>query len=896
GEAMKLKASLEASEEARETAEARLREAEEQRKEVQEAKTLVESEKAASVQALRECEIERDAAKEEGDTLKERIREMEVAREELEAGKFSLEAKLQEFEMDRDAARAESFGLQKQLEEADKAKDEVVTALHRSEGECTALKAECAGLNERLNAAEEARQSVEAEKSDLVTSLREAEKERDTARAEGADLKGQLEQAEQARQAAQAEMESLSLKVKEYEKARDEARAKILMLHERMQEVENVKKAAEHQQTDFTAQLKKLEMDRDSERAKNMNLQQRLQEASESSGEKRRELEEKLRQAEEAREARENENLQLQEKIQDFEEGRETIQSEIAALQEQVKSAEDAWKQAESESHERQVELEKVREEFSSEKHTLEECLKEAENQKLESETERHELEEKLGEAESAYTASGEERKELEEKLKQAEEARRAAEEELRLLKENQATEACIESETYEPEAGQGEETVKTTTVEEPAYAVMDDDSEALEDEVQKLAGEDFNPILTPEAVRDPNSSIADFSSLKAGDEKGRGKWFDIRELIKGLCDRLGSGAAQKGLELKYLVADDVPAQLEGDPLALKQVLTHLLDNSVNYTEKGGIRIKADLAGWDGHLVRIHLFVQDTGQGIPEEKKKIINAFFGDEQCSSDAVKNTVGMGLMTVNSLLARLGGDLVVESEEGKGSSFRLSVPMKSMGGAPASAQPSETFGFMDLASPGEKAVETQEPEVEGDKSPGEACILFIDDELNPHEELVTMMDGFGIPLEKACNTREGRDALRSREYDIVFMVINIFSMGEVAEVLQLRKKLDYTNMPIIAVLDEPTGEEEIFLLSMGLNKCIASPYAAEEIRAVISEFIPLEAPVAEQQEGVEEKPGEEPEVTVEETPVAEAQHTDGLILSNPMDEIETEPSLKE
>jgi len=217
-------------------------------------------------------------------------------------------------------------------------------------------------------------------------------------------------------------------------------------------------------------------------------------------------------------------------------------------------------------------------------------------------------------------------------------------------------------------------------------------------------------------------------------------------------------------------------------------------------------------------------------------------------------------------------------LESEENKGSIFRLSVPLKAVAGAPVmeSIMPSETFGLRDLDGMGPEADGKSEAGDKAGKEPVESRLLMVEDELNPLKELLDMMEGFGIPLDRAKNVHEGQDAIRHRRYSLVFMTVNLFSLGDVAEVLQLRTDLGFGDMPIIGLLDQPTSEEEKILLSMGLNRCMAGPYDEETMRGVVREFVPDEESAGE----AEEK--REPE--------------EGLIQANPLGELESEPTLQD
>jgi DNA-binding response OmpR family regulator len=164
-------------------------------------------------------------------------------------------------------------------------------------------------------------------------------------------------------------------------------------------------------------------------------------------------------------------------------------------------------------------------------------------------------------------------------------------------------------------------------------------------------------------------------------------------------------------------------------------------------------------------------------------------------------------------------------------------------------------------------------------------------VEDELNYQEDLVNLIEGFGIPLDKAKNTQEAQEALGRGRYDIVFMAVNLFALGDVAEILKTREDLKQINLPIIAVVDRPSKEEKGILLAMGLNRCFTRPFNEEEMQSIIEEYLPHEASIEENAADADELTDETPEEPVENSML------DGIeIPAGPLDEIQSEPSFKE
>jgi signal transduction histidine kinase len=149
--------------------------------------------------------------------------------------------------------------------------------------------------------------------------------------------------------------------------------------------------------------------------------------------------------------------------------------------------------------------------------------------------------------------------------------------------------------------------------------------------------------------------------------------------------------AKQKNLALTAKLDREIPDEVVGDPLRLRQVLLNLLDNAIKFTSKGGVSLSVTLDHLGNGEALLHFAVTDTGIGIPAQKQKSIFEAFTQADTSSTRRYGGTGLGLTISYQLAAMMGGRLWVESRDGNGSTFhftaRLEVP------APVHAPPAET-----------------------------------------------------------------------------------------------------------------------------------------------------------------------------------------------------------
>ncbi len=171
-------------------------------------------------------------------------------------------------------------------------------------------------------------------------------------------------------------------------------------------------------------------------------------------------------------------------------------------------------------------------------------------------------------------------------------------------------------------------------------------------------------------------NDILDFSKIEAGKLELERIPFDLQELLDDLLAVLGVKAHSKGIELMTLVSGDTPTRLLGDPVRLRQVLTNLTDNALKFTAEGSVTIRVSLQSRDasGELLRVE--VQDTGIGMrPEVASRLFQSFYQGDTSTTRKYGGT-GLGLAICKHLAELMGGEIAVESEPGRGSTFWFTV----------------------------------------------------------------------------------------------------------------------------------------------------------------------------------------------------------------------------
>jgi PAS domain S-box-containing protein len=191
-------------------------------------------------------------------------------------------------------------------------------------------------------------------------------------------------------------------------------------------------------------------------------------------------------------------------------------------------------------------------------------------------------------------------------------------------------------------------------------------------------------------------NDILDLSKIEAGKFELDSSDFSIENCIEETLQPLTISAQQKGVELVWNIAADVPNIVCGDPTRLRQVLINLTGNALKFTSQGEVAIHVSCDSPRDENFLIHFMVSDTGIGISQENQKKIFSAFSQADMSTTRRFGGTGLGLSISERLVKLMGGRIWVESEEGKGSRFHFQVLLQPAEGAEVETQPAPARTF--------------------------------------------------------------------------------------------------------------------------------------------------------------------------------------------------------
>ncbi|GAB2838333.1 sensor histidine kinase family protein [Ferruginibacter profundus] len=179
------------------------------------------------------------------------------------------------------------------------------------------------------------------------------------------------------------------------------------------------------------------------------------------------------------------------------------------------------------------------------------------------------------------------------------------------------------------------------------------------------------------EALLTVINDILDFSKIESGNMELEHRDFDLRTCIEEVLDVFANKAGKMGLDLVYEIDYNVPAQIIGDSLRLRQVLVNLVSNAIKFTEQGEIFVGVHLNKIkDGGQAELQFEVRDTGIGIPADKMERLFKAFSQVDSSTSRKYGGTGLGLIICEKLIELMGGQIHVTSKENIGTTFTFTM----------------------------------------------------------------------------------------------------------------------------------------------------------------------------------------------------------------------------
>jgi signal transduction histidine kinase/ActR/RegA family two-component response regulator len=328
-------------------------------------------------------------------------------------------------------------------------------------------------------------------------------------------------------------------------------------------------------------------------------------------------------------------------------------------------------------------------------------------------------------------------------------------------------------------------------------------------------------------------NDILDLSGIEAGTLTLGTVAFSPRTAIDRIVRLLDPIARNKGIRLRHVVPGEVPEYVAGDPHRLRQILVNLIGNAIKFTDHGEVVVRVGVASRRAGEVRLRFSVADTGAGIPVERQRSIFDPFVQADASPTRRHGGTGLGLAISSKLVELMDGQIWLESEEGRGSTFHFTARF---------AMASE------MSRPKPRSLPTAHPSHRGLR-----ILLAEDDRVNA---LVAsrLLEKRGHEVVTAVNGHQALALAEGGGFDVVLMDMQMPEMDglEATGAIRARELGTGRHTLIVALTASAMESDRRRCLEAGMDGYLAKPIEPAELSSVVERIVAAGGPsgVARQQ----------------------------------------------
>ncbi|MGC8784371.1 MAG: ATP-binding protein [Armatimonadota bacterium] len=318
-------------------------------------------------------------------------------------------------------------------------------------------------------------------------------------------------------------------------------------------------------------------------------------------------------------------------------------------------------------------------------------------------------------------------------------------------------------------------------------------------------------------------NDILDLSKIESGRMTLNAEPFDPVRMVKEVAALFASSARKKGLELRTEIAPDAPRAVVGDELRIRQIVSNLVNNAVKFTERGGITVGleylGEAGGEDNRQARLRIHVSDTGIGIPPESLPRIFEEFTQADGSVTRRYGGTGLGLAICKKLVEMMGGQISVQSEPGKGSTFWVELTL------PVAEELCQPAGAMLTTLP---------------RLTHCHVLLAEDNEVN-RMVAVKMLESLGCTVDIATNGVEAVRKSLAGEYDLILMDVQMPEMDGYEATRHIREAERATgeHRTIIAMTAHSMESDRRACLQVGMDDYLSKPVKRERLAEMLAKW---------------------------------------------------------
>jgi signal transduction histidine kinase/DNA-binding response OmpR family regulator len=314
-------------------------------------------------------------------------------------------------------------------------------------------------------------------------------------------------------------------------------------------------------------------------------------------------------------------------------------------------------------------------------------------------------------------------------------------------------------------------------------------------------------------------NDILDFSKAEAGELVLEAIDFDLHQMANNTMSMVGQKAESKGLETFCIIDDEINFYIEGDPTRLRQILINLLGNAIKFTSHGSVGVRVTIVEDLGDEKIIQFSVEDTGIGIPDGKKDLIFESFSQADAATTREYGGTGLGLAISKTYVEKMGGIIWIESEMGKGSSFKFKIPFKA-----------------------KESIVHQQIQPVAQKALAEKTVLILDDDDESRQLARTICTDTGIKVVEAVSLEAWRNDNNKRVYDGLDLDIILLGLQSIdshlgAVIRRIKDTKNLEHAKIVALCSEPKKGDAHKARDHNMDAYLPKPITKDTLVSVIT-----------------------------------------------------------
>ena len=329
-------------------------------------------------------------------------------------------------------------------------------------------------------------------------------------------------------------------------------------------------------------------------------------------------------------------------------------------------------------------------------------------------------------------------------------------------------------------------------------------------------------------------NDILDITKIESGKmEIIPGNYF-FADLLDDVSLIISQQASKKGLSFIMKMDDHIPTQLFGDKVRIRGVLINILNNAVKYTKEGTITFETTILSQTEDSIKLAFIVSDTGSGIrPEDQEKLFKSFERLDKQVHYGVEGS-GLGLTIAKGYVTLMGGEIIVNSEYGVGSVFKVIIEQKVIDATPMQHQFTIDKGSEDALNSRKITIHDMQ-------------VLLVDDNQINLIVAKALLNSYGLSVDTASSGAAAIDACRNIHYPIIFMDQMMPDIDGIDAMKQIRT-LDPYYAPggestiIVLTADAIRGSRE-HLLSKGFDEYLGKPMNLKQLERLLILYVPSE-----------------------------------------------------